>query len=211
MAHPDALSPLALFSRLFADRQPVVLDIRVSDDISEHPGWIPAAHRVAFDDLPAQLALTDARAPVVVVCHGGLKLSQGVAARLCLHERRAGFLRGGLLGWRAADLPLIDAAPGLWASDGTDIAAEWLAKRLLPLPSEILRVEPGQVALVADRFGGSVLPDAEALLALCDRPIPALKVALHFAQSPDFARLTGGGCDGFALLDAWALGGEVAT
>ena len=217
MPHPDALTPRDLFKRLLSGHAPVVIDIRVADDLELDPGWMPASHRLRFDDLDGHLAVADPEAEVVFACHGGLKLSQGAAARLALRRgNTAAYLAGGCLGWRAAGLPLFDGAPGLWASGGDTpeaVAARWLAARFLPRPHELVHVETDQVALVADRFGGQVLPMPAALLQRLDRSVQGLDEAVAFAATSDFARLLRGGgapC-AFATLDAWALGAEGAA
>lgn len=208
MAQSFSLSPPALFARLFSDKQLIVLDIRVPDDLALDAGWLPAAHRLSFEDLEGQLALVPPNHDVVVICQGGLKLSQGVAARLGLQGRRAGYLVGGIEAWRAAGMALSELAPELWVTDGADVAAHWLATRLLPQPHEILVVEPDQIGAAADRFEGQPLPSAEALLARFDRPLHGLQSALDFAVSPAFSQLRQGGARGFGLLDAWTLGAE---
>ena len=207
-----------LFTRIISDACPVVIDIRIPEDIARDDGWMPAAHRVAFGDLEKLMTLAAAADEAIIVCQGGLKLSQGVAARLAVRGCRAGFLAGGLVGWRGAGLPLMQAQPGIWVTGSADtasaIAAHWLADRLLPRPSELLQVAPDQVALAAERFAGTPLPDAPGLLALLDRPVSALRSTLDFACGPDFARLARGfGFDARAMsaLDAWTLGEGVAT
>jgi len=211
MAGLTSISPRDLFAKLFTARTPVPLDVRVPDDLAQDEGWFPGAHRLAFEDLDGHLAAIPPERDVVVVCQGGLKLSQGCAARLVLRGRTATYLEGGLAGWRAAGLPLSSVAPNLWVTDGCDVAAYWLATRLLPRPHEILRVAADQVVMAADRFAGQPLPAAADLAAHFDRPMPAVQSALAFASSAEFRRLTDGGSAGFDLLDAWARGAEVVA
>lgn len=210
MARPFSITATNLFDRLFSDVAPVMIDIRVPDDISEDQAWLPGAHRAGFADIETHVGVAHQDRPVVLVCQGGLKLGQGAAARLAARGFQAGYVAGGFLGWRDAGLPLVRAKPGLWVSDGKSHADGWIAERILPKPNEILRVEPDQVALVADRFGGQVLPDAAGVLQMLDRPNADLSSALEFAGSRSFARLARGG-DAYGMLDAWMRGAEASA
>ena len=217
---PLPLSARALFAALFDGNAPVVVDLRLAEDAALDPGWIPASHRLAYDDLAGHLAVTSPGTEVVLICQGGLKLSQGAAARLILKGRRARYLEGRLLAWRAACLPLMGAGPGVWVSSASPaadppaaLAARWAALRLLPRPSEVISVAAEQADAVAARFGGEVLPPMAGVLDWFDRPVPELQSAAEFAASAGFERLARGAAEAGALavLDAWMRGAEVAA
>ncbi|MEM9756586.1 MAG: rhodanese-like domain-containing protein, partial [Pseudomonadota bacterium] len=195
---PHPISAPQLWAEIFGTTPPVILDVRVREDLDRDPGWIPSAQRVDFQDVTAIQADGTGAADVVVMCQGGLKLSQGVASRLAARGRKARFLEGGVLAWRAAGLPIWrpDIEPNLWVS-GWDrspsrAAALWLAARLLPRPHEIMLVAPDQIDAAAPRFEAAFLPDADALLALLDRPVPAVAGALAAGATPVFERLSAG-------------------
>ncbi|MBF9034241.1 hypothetical protein HKCCE2091_08315 [Rhodobacterales bacterium HKCCE2091] len=207
------LSPSALFSALFSAAPPAVIDIRIPEDIAADPGRFPAAWRFDHRDRDGIAAVARTGCGAVMICHGGLKLSQGVASRLRGQGIAARSLEGGVLGWRGAGLPLWpgdEAVPVRVAGwDAASAAARWLATRFLPRPIELLTVAPDQVEGAAARFDGDALPDARALLDRLDRPVPRLAAALEAAATPLFARLAAGheagGDDGaavFADLDA---------
>ena len=87
---------------------PVLIDVCIDDDFNADPRLIPGSHRRDFRHVSAW-AKSYAGKSVVVVCHKGQKLSQGVAAWLRHEGIAAQTLEGGILAWRAAGATLSQA------------------------------------------------------------------------------------------------------
>jgi hypothetical protein len=106
--------------------------------------------------------------PCVVTCQKGIKLSQGLVARLRADGLQAEYLSGGMYGWRdhpqmmripAAALPdPVDGAT-LWVTRHRPkidrIACPWLIRRFVDPGARILFVSPAEVIGVAERFGAT--------------------------------------------------------
>lgn len=154
---------------------PRILDVRIDDDFNAVPQLIPGSRRYDFrtfqtwrDTLPV--------GPLVIACHQGLKLSQGVAARLRAIGRDARSLEGGNEKWAGTGHPvvLIAALPERTADGHTlwvtcenpvidRIACPWLIRRFVEPDAEFLFVAADQVGGVADRFGATPF-DVEGVL-----------------------------------------------
>ncbi len=100
--------PLEVATLLRSDPPPVVLDVREPEEFVDDLGHIEGALLVPMDALAARLPKLAglAERPVIVVCRAGAR-SASAAAIL----QRAGFplvynLRGGMVAWRAAGLPV---------------------------------------------------------------------------------------------------------
>ncbi|MGR3434527.1 MAG: rhodanese-like domain-containing protein [Shimia sp.] len=182
------LAPGALMARLSGPRPPHILDVCTEDDHAAFPKLLPGAERGI-----AQTPLTRSRfdpppsRPVVVVCRKGLKLSQGAAALLRLEGMEAQALEGGIAGWAAAGLPLVDLARmpkrrrWVTGTDGPGALAAWALGRLAPHGHGVMEVVPDQIAAVADRFGAAPAPDIYAVLDRCGVDWPALR---HIPDMP---------------------------
>jgi rhodanese-related sulfurtransferase len=146
---------------------PVVIDVRIPDDLAADPRLLPCAvlrsHRDVRDWAEAYRGQS-----VVVVCQRGQKLSEGVAAWLRHAGAQAENLEGGFEAWRAAEAPLVapahvpkrDAAGRtLWVTRARPkvdrIACPWLIRRFIDPGAVFLFVAPAEVELVADRFGAT--------------------------------------------------------
>ncbi|MBF9032490.1 hypothetical protein HKCCE3408_18995 [Rhodobacterales bacterium HKCCE3408] len=181
MGRIPPVTPQDLFRRLFAGGIDV-LDVRIPEDVAADPGWLPGAARVDYREAKPDRAA----APVVAACDGGRKISQGVAAQ----ADRGAYLAGGVRAWRDAGLPLWTGTEGPcdWVGpadpDIDSRLSDWLLRRLMPIGSRVFRVEAGEVDAAADRFGWRVLPPPEGVLAMLDRPVPALDAVLAAARTP---------------------------
>lgn len=146
---------------------PIVVDVCVDEDFALDPCLIPGAFRHPFREIE-NLVPRLAGERVVVACQKGLKLSQGTAALLRSHGVAAEALEGGVVGWRAAGLPMVPVAnvppprhtgETLWVTRHRPkidrIACPWLLRRFVDRRARILFVEPAQVELVAERFGAT--------------------------------------------------------
>ncbi len=154
------ITPAQLFRLIGTADAPVVIDVRLPEDVALDPRRIPTAIAAPHQGLAA-LAQPGGRA--VVVCHGGRKLSEGAAALLRTHGMTAEVLAGGNLAWAAADLPMIPIArlegTTLWVTRHRPkidrIACPWLIRRFIAPDARFLFVAPAEVAAVADRFGAT--------------------------------------------------------
>lgn len=165
------ISPQQLNRRIGLPDQPLVIDVRIADDVAADPRRIPASrhfdHRTVPNWAPALAAEARGR-PVVVACQKGLKLSQGVAAWLRHHGASAESLDGGFEAWRAAGALLLSPAPlpapdaegrTVWVTRQRPkvdrIACPWLIRRFIDPRAVFLFVAPAEVMAVADRFGAT--------------------------------------------------------
>ena len=146
---------------------PVLIDVCIDDDFNADPRLIPGSHRRDFRHVSAW-AKSYAGKSVMVVCHKGQKLSQGVAAWLRHEGIAAQTLEGGILAWRAAGLPQVTSAKlpprdaqgrTVWVTRARPkidrIACPWLIKRFIDPSAVFLFVAPSEVPAVAERFGAT--------------------------------------------------------
>lgn len=167
MALPNSLTPAELFARLGTADAPVIIDVRIADDFAAAPLLVPSSIRVGFNDEAALVAAAAGR-PAVIVCHRGLKLSEGASALLRLNGVAACVLTGGFLGWQAAGLPLVpaDELPGrdaagrtLWVTRARPkidrIACPWLIRRFVDPRARFMFVAASEVPAVAEKFGAT--------------------------------------------------------
>ena len=146
---------------------PVIIDVRIPDDVAADPWMIPWSMFVPHTDIEA-LAEPLAGKRAVVVCQKGKKLSQGSAAWLRHHGVLAEHLGGGSVAWAAAQhaqVPLASLPPKddqgrtVWVTRHRPkidrIACPWLIRRFVDPKAVFLFVSPSEVADVADRFGAT--------------------------------------------------------
>ena len=154
------ITPMQLFRLIGTPDAPLVIDVRLLDDVALDPQRIPTAIAAPHDTVAA---LVQPGGRAVVVCQGGRKLSEGAAALLRTHGMAAEVLAGGHLAWAAAGLPLIPMArldgTRLWVTRHRPkidrIACPWLIRRFIAPDAQFLFVAPTEVAAVADRFGAT--------------------------------------------------------
>ena len=162
MAGFNELTPQQLSRLVGLPDAPVIIDVRIDDDVALDPRLIPGSLRHSHRDVAAW-AGQFAGQRVVVSCQKGHKLSQGAAAWLRHAGATAETLEGGHLAWAAAGLPLtlIAARPqaGLWVTRSRPkvdrIACPWLIRRFVDPGAVFLFVAPAEVADVASRFGAT--------------------------------------------------------
>jgi rhodanese-related sulfurtransferase len=171
MPAPDTITVSQLVRLVGTPEAPVVLDVRTPEDFAADPRLVPGALRRDWQALPAwapDLAAGLAGRAVTVLCHRGLKLSQGVAAWLRHAGARAEVLEGGFEGWAAAGAPLVrpDRLPArdgegrtVWVTRHRPkvdrIACPWLVRRFVDPHAVFLFVAPSEVGTVAERFGAT--------------------------------------------------------
>ncbi|MEM7320929.1 MAG: sulfurtransferase/chromate resistance protein, partial [Pseudomonadota bacterium] len=142
-------------------------DISIDPDFEDDPFLIPGSFRHPHTDIAGLKTRLDGR-PCIIACQKGIKLSQGLVARLRNDGLQAEYLQGGMYGWRdhagtcripAASIPdPIDGAT-LWVTRHRPkidrIACPWLIRRFVDPDARFLFVSPAEVAGVADRYGAT--------------------------------------------------------
>lgn len=143
---------------------PVIIDVRIPDDIAADSRFIPCtefrSHKTVTEWAGAYAGLD-----VIISCHKGLKLSQGVAAWLRHEGINAQTLEGGFVAWRDAGALLVNPAPlpprradgrTVWVTRARPkidrIACPWLIRRYIDPKAAFLFVDASEVSAVADRF-----------------------------------------------------------
>lgn len=165
MPSPTEITVSQLTRLVGTENAPRVIDVRLDEDFALHPVLIPAARRCSHTAIDA-LAPTLGGNRVVVVCHRGLKLSQGAAAILRTYGVEAETLAGGQLAWCDANAPVFapqylpeheSSGRSLWVTRQRPkidrLACPWLIRRFLDPDAEFLFVAADQVMAVAGRFG----------------------------------------------------------
>lgn len=188
MAGHTSISPEDLFARMGTRDQPLIVDVCIPDDFAEDPRHIPASamvnhHAAAAGDLPDA-----AGRDVVIVCHKGLKLSEGVAAHLRARGVSARHMTGGRVGWVQARLPMIPQAAmpqrdgegrRVWVTrvgaDMAVLATCWLIRRFADPHAVFLFVSDAQIEGVAEKFGATPLTAFGAMIEAFGLAAPALK------------------------------------
>lgn len=208
--HPDpySIAALDILPRLAGDDAPVMLDLRIAEDIAEHPIRLPAARRVPYRDLDTQIQLSAQRG-AICICHKGRKISHGVAARLRAAGIDAVVLDGGVVGWRDLGLPVLeDAAEDLLVlphdASPTEIFQAWAHHRFCAPWADVLRVPRGDVPGVIDRFDAAA---PAALVSLATEPAMARMATM--AEGDVIAAICAGATDtahAFACCDAMFRG-----
>ena len=167
MASPAEITTSQLARLIGTPVAPDIIDVRLDEDFNADPRLIPGAIRYRFDDMDR--CAEDLRGRTAIVyCQKGHKISQGAAALLRVHGIAAEALEGGHVAWRAAGLPMVDAAKlpepqakghSLWVTRHRPkidrIACPWLIRRFVDPRAQFLFVAPGQVLNVADRFAAT--------------------------------------------------------
>ena len=164
MPAPNEITPAQLLRLIGTPDAPVIVDICIDPDFAEDPYLIPGSFRHFHDDI-GDLKKRLAGRSCIVVCQRGLKLSQGLAARLRADGISAEYLLGGMYGWR--DLPEAPRIPfnalppfqdgaTLWVTRHRPkidrIACPWLIRRFVDPNARFLFVAPDQVLAVAEKF-----------------------------------------------------------
>lgn len=175
MPAPNEIKPQQLARLMGAPDAPVILDLRIEEDVRDDPRLIPAARRMTHTTvLDHAAALRGER--VVVYCQRGRKISQGAAALLRTEGVAAEVLEGGQFAWRDAGLPMVhlESLPPRAPDGGTlwvtrhrpkidRIACPWLIRRFVDPDARFLFVPPADVPLVAEKFGATPF-DIEGVL-----------------------------------------------
>lgn len=167
MASPVQITVRQLSRLIGTPSAPVLLDVRVDDDIAEDPTGLPAAI-ICSHEMVGELAPSLSNQRVVVYCQKGLKLSEGAAALLRCTGIHAEVLEGGHFKWRDAGLPLVphDRVPAhkergnsLWVTRIRPkidrIACPWLIRRFVDPHAQFMFVTASAVEAVAEKFNAT--------------------------------------------------------
>jgi rhodanese-related sulfurtransferase len=154
MPSPTEISCAQLARLIGSPDCPALIDVRIDEDFAAHPRLIPTAKRFSHKDITAIARFVGQR-KAVIICHKGLKLSQGVAAFLRLEGIEAETLEGGMVGWKDLTFGPAQAA-SLWVTRSRPkidrIACPWLIRRFIDQQAKFLFVNPSDVLGVAEKF-----------------------------------------------------------
>jgi rhodanese-related sulfurtransferase len=147
---------------------PAIIDVRIDEDVAADPVFLPGSVRRDYRAVSEWGAEFAGQRRVVVVCHRGLKLSEGAAAWLRHLGITAETLEGGHQAWRQAGgltfsperLPSPGVSGGsVWVTRARPkvdrIACPWLIRRFIDRRAVFLFVAASEVEAVADRFGAT--------------------------------------------------------
>ena len=167
MAAPNEITAPQLLRLIGTPECPVIVDICIPPDFADDPFIIPGSIRHPHTDIAGLKALLQGR-PCVIICQRGVKLSQGLAARLRADGVKAEYLQGGMHSWRDHAQTMrvpFDAIPArvdsetLWVTRHRPkidrIACPWLIRRFVDPNAQFLFVSPAEVMDVADRFAAT--------------------------------------------------------
>jgi rhodanese-related sulfurtransferase len=212
MAPFGAISADKLFRLLGSSQSPLLVDVRVDEDVEADPFLVPAS--VRRDHRSVERWAADIQGPsTVIICQKGRKLSEGVAAHLRLRGIAAEVLEGGALAWADAGLPRLpiarlptDKGGTLWVTRNRPkidrIACPWLIRRFVDPFARFLFVSSSEVEAVAERFdaipfdmqGGfwshrDEFCTFDTMLAEFTLDIPALETLARIVRGADTNRL----------------------
>ena len=167
MASPTGITVNQLSRLIGLPGAPAIVDVRIDDDYGLDPRLIPGSRRRSHQDSDQWMARYAGR-KVIVICHRGHKLSQGVSALLRHGGIASESLEGGFEDWAKAELPAIvpDKLPEpdptgktLWVTRARPkidrIACPWLIRRFVDPEAAFLFVSPAEVEGVAEKFGAT--------------------------------------------------------
>lgn len=167
MTGPNQITPTQLARLMGTPDAPLMIDVRLAENVTEAPVLIPGSRLYGHNDLPELLPGTRA----VVICKRGKKLSEGAAAMLRTRGVLAEVLEGGTLAWIEAGLPVLPlrlmAQTDLWVTRHRPkvdrIACPWLIRRFINPDARFLFVAPVDVPEVAENFAATPF-DIEGVL-----------------------------------------------
>jgi len=167
MPAPNTISIDKLVRLIGTPKCPILIDVRLDDELAAHPYLIPSSRHRTLEKLGGSTE-TPGTEPAVVICQEGTSLSQGVAAWLRDRGIPAEVLEGGFKAWRRAKLPLVPVSKlppidprgrTVWVTRARPkidrIACPWLIRRFVDPTAVFLFVPPSDVVEVAERFGGA--------------------------------------------------------
>lgn len=164
MPSPSEITVSQLSRLIGTPACPVIVDVRIDEDVASDPTILPGAIRYPFKEVAALAPALRGRA-TVVYCQKGRKISQGAAAILRDAGVPAEVLMGGHFAWREAgevEIPIEKIPPrdvegrSLWVTRHRPkidrLACPWLIRRFVDPRARFLFVAPSEVLAVAERF-----------------------------------------------------------
>lgn len=102
------LAPAAVKTRLGGELPPLVLDVREPDEFSGELGHVEGSVLIPLRELPARVAELESHRDghVIVVCRAGVRSATAAAMLTGLGFQHVSNLRGGMLDWNEAGLPV---------------------------------------------------------------------------------------------------------
>ncbi|MEM7723720.1 MAG: hypothetical protein AAF376_15315 [Pseudomonadota bacterium] len=201
---PSSISPTDVLHRLARANAPVMLDLRLAEDVAEHPVRLPASRAVPYLDIDTQRRLASARG-AICICHKGKKISHGVAARLRAEGIDAVVLEGGVVGWQGLRLPVVgpserDLLVLPHGATAPEMIGAWAHSRFSLPWAAVLRIPREEVPGVLDRFDAVVPGPLDAFAT-----DPRLMQMSAMAEGDVMAAICAGAADtaqSFACCDA---------
>ncbi len=209
----NPISNTELWNLIGTAAAPHIIDVRIADDIADNPTLIPGAVQRDYAKAGEWAHQFDG-GTVVVVCHKGLKLSEGVAAQIRILGIGARVLDGGNVAWKEAGLPAVPLAiiperqedVTRWVTRERPkidrIACPWLIRRFVDPFAQFLFVEASQVKGVAERFNATPFDidnvfwshrgetcTFDTMIAEFGLASPALETVAQIVRGADTARL----------------------
>lgn len=205
MPGPNQITPAQLARLIGTPDCPVLIDVRIPENVAEAPHLIPGSSLHAHDALP----LLPPGSRAVVICKRGKKLSEGAAAMLRTTGIVAEVLEGGTLAWAEAGLPMVPLTlmpqTALWVTRHRPkvdrIACPWLIRRFINRDARFLFVAPADVPEVAANFGATAFDiegvfwshrgetcTFDTLIAECGLSTPALDRLATVVRAADTDR-----------------------
>ena len=167
MPAPNEITVPQLLRLIGTPDCPVIVDISIDPDFADDPYFIPGSFRHPHTDIPGLKDRLAGRT-CVVTCQKGIKLSQGLVARLRADGLQAEYLQGGMYAWRdangtsripAAAVPEPVDGSTLWVTRHRPkidrIACPWLIRRFVDPDARFLFVSPSEVEGVAARYNAT--------------------------------------------------------
>ncbi|GAA6207531.1 sulfurtransferase/chromate resistance protein [Cognatishimia sp. WU-CL00825] len=171
----NEISPAHLMRLIGTPDCPVLIDVRLREDIADAPRFVPTSVCLPHTDLPRihnHITQQNRSDRAVIICQKGKKLSFGVASWLRNLGVTAEVLSGGQFAWEAENLPqvpqsILQSTTSLWVTRHRPkidrIACPWLIRRFVDPTAQFLFVPPAEVEAVAEKFAATAfdMPDGE--------------------------------------------------
>lgn len=98
-----SLPPVEAHKRLIGERPPIIVDVRMKNEFDS--GHIQGAKHIPLNDLDKEMSQLPKDREIMCICHSGVR-SNMAAGRLHRAGYKAINIRGGMLGWEKANLPI---------------------------------------------------------------------------------------------------------
>jgi hypothetical protein len=132
---------------------PHLIDVRIDEDFALEPRLIPNSLRRSHKNVQ-EWGHEYFGETCIIICHKGLKLSEGVVAHLRIMGVKASTLEGGFVGYTASKMS--DVQRDVWVTRSRPkvdrIACPWLIRRFINRDAKFLYVKASEVLGVADKF-----------------------------------------------------------